>query len=214
LVAEMGASVNQRSQRMRSVNSLKQIAIAMHNYHDTHGKFPTAASYSKDGKPLLSWRVQLLPFLDQLALYKEFHLDEPWDSEHNKPLIARIPAVYAGGLAGNANGKTRLLAPVGPAMIFTGTAQAVPIKEVTDGTSNTIMMVEAAPDHAVIWTQPDDLVIDAKDPAAGLLYDRASGFNAGFADGSVRFLSSKIDRKLLYALFTRNGGEVVPQGGW
>ena len=209
LLADLAAAVNRTSQRQQSANNLKQLAIALHNYHDVHGKFPTAAIYGKEGQPLLSWRVELLPFLDQNQLYNQFHRDEPWDSEHNKTLIARMPAVFGGQGLANTNGKTRILAPVGPAMMFTGTPQAVLIKEVTDGTSNTILLVEAAPERGVIWTKPDDLKIAAKDPSAGLLDEGATGFNAVFADGSVHYLSAKIDPKTLYALFTRNGGEVV-----
>ncbi|HEV3444106.1 MAG TPA: H-X9-DG-CTERM domain-containing protein, partial [Gemmataceae bacterium] len=75
-------------------------------------------------------------------------------------------------------------------------------------------LVEAAPDRAVIWTKPDDLKIDAKEPTAGLLDEHAAGFNVVFADASVRFLSAKIDPKTLNALFTRNGGEVIKSNEW
>ena len=75
------------------MNNLKQIGLAMHNYHDARGRLPAAYTVDKDGKPLLSWRVLILPYTEEAALYKEFHLDEPWDSEHNKNLIARMPAV-------------------------------------------------------------------------------------------------------------------------
>src|SRR5262249_54155708 len=73
-------------------NNLKQIALAMHNYNDAYnGKLPAHAIYSKDGKkPLLSWRVAILPFIEQDNLYQQFHLDEPWDSEHNKKLIPML----------------------------------------------------------------------------------------------------------------------------
>jgi RNA polymerase sigma factor (sigma-70 family) len=80
--------------RAQSRINLKEIAQAMLNYHDTHGAFPTSAIYSKDGKPLLSWRVALLPFLGEDNLYKQFHLDEPWDSEHNKKLLENNVKVY------------------------------------------------------------------------------------------------------------------------
>src|SRR5438309_10601168 len=113
LLAELGGLVNRSAQRMRSANSLKQILLAFHNFHDASGKFPTAASYSKDGKPLLSWRVQILPFIEQTNLYNEFHVDEPWDSEHNKKLIPRMPKIFGSlNVAANQEGKTRILAPV------------------------------------------------------------------------------------------------------
>src|SRR5262245_56693586 len=81
-------------QRAGVANNLKQIGVAMHTYHDKHRSFPAAAIYGKDGKALLSWRVALLPYLGLEALYKEFKLDEPWDSAHNKRLLEKMPAVY------------------------------------------------------------------------------------------------------------------------
>src|SRR5437879_6438953 len=77
LLADLAASVNRTSQRRQSANNLKQLGIALHHYHDVHGKFPTAAIYSKEGQPLLSWRVEILPFLGENQLYKQFHRDEP-----------------------------------------------------------------------------------------------------------------------------------------
>ena len=82
--------------RAQCTNNEKQIALALHNYHDQHNSFPPAFSQGKDGKPLLSWRVLILPFLDQQqALYDQFHLDEAWDSPHNRTLIAKMPAVLS-----------------------------------------------------------------------------------------------------------------------
>ena len=87
----------------------------MHNYHDVYKSFPAQASYDNKKKPLLSWRVHLLPYLDELALYKQFKLDEPWDSANNKPLIAKMPAVFRSPHIANAEpGKTTYLVPVGP----------------------------------------------------------------------------------------------------
>jgi RNA polymerase sigma factor (sigma-70 family) len=80
--------------RRQSINNLKLIALAMHNRQDTYRSFPASAIYGKNGKPLLSWRVELLPFLEQDNLYKQFHLDEPWDSEHNKKLLDKMPDIF------------------------------------------------------------------------------------------------------------------------
>ncbi|HLN29681.1 MAG TPA: DUF1559 domain-containing protein [Gemmataceae bacterium] len=191
--------------------NLKEIVLALHNYLDMHRTFPAFANFDSNGKPLLSWRVHILPYLGQEALYKEFHLNEPWDSEHNKALIKRMPKVYScPGAKGSLAGKTTYLGPVGAAMMFTGDSQGIQIKDVTDGTSNTIFVVDASDDRAVIWTKPDDLKIDAKDPLAGLVGHHPDGFNAAFADGSVHFIAKGVDKAVLHALFTRNGGEVVP----
>jgi prepilin-type processing-associated H-X9-DG protein len=201
--------VREASERTKCANNLKQIGIAFHSYYDVHKVFPTAASYGKDGKPLLSWRVHLLPFLEQEALYKEFKLDEPWDSAHNKKLIDRMPAVYrCGDGKPGREGLTTYLAPLGEATMFPG-RQPVRLPDVTDGTSNTIFIVDAADDRAVVWTRPDDLKYDPTRPLAGLLGRHRGGFQALFVDGSVRMIAGSIDPKTLHALFTRNGGEAV-----
>lgn len=193
-----------------SANKLKQIGLAMHNYHDTHRAFPPAFSRDKQGKPLLSWRVHVLPFLDQEALYKEFRLNEPWDSEHNQKLIARMPAVYRGANQKLADeGRTPFVVPVGAATIFTGGPKGLRVAEVSDGTSHTALAVEADDAHAVIWTKPDDLKFDPKQPQAGLAEYKPGGFAILMGDGSVHFLPATIDKKTLAAIFTRNGGEVV-----
>lgn len=160
------AAVNRsRSVRMFRGNAgtqenLRRLALAFHNYHDTYKRFPTTASYDSQGKPLLSWRVHVLPYLGQRELFRQFRLDEPWDSPANKQLIARMPEIY--GLSGGARDrqhKTRYLVPVGDATLFKG-SEPLRIADTRDGTSNTIMIVEAAPAEAVIWTKPDDLAFD------------------------------------------------------
>jgi hypothetical protein len=148
--------------------------------------------------------------VEQDNLYKQFHLDEPWDSEHNKKLIPLMPKLYAGrNPALAAAGKTTLLAPLGDATMFPVRQEGTKIAEVTDGTSNTIFLVEAKDEDAVIWTKPDDLKIDPANPAKDLANHDGKGYWVLLADGSVHFISASMDKKNLWALFTRNGGEVV-----
>ena len=202
--------VRTRASEMTSINNLKQIALAMHSYLDVNKNFPPQASLDKSGKPLLSWRVHILPYIEQDQLYKQFHLDEPWDSAHNRKLIARMPKVYASPLSRLINeGKTVYLVPVAKDTIFPPGGKGTRISEITDGTSNTIMIVEAVDSHAVIWTKPEDLEVNAQNPLAGLIDGRRT-FPAGFADGSVRQLSVTINPTTLWAMFTRNGGEEIP----
>ena len=201
-------AVRQSSERVRSANNLKQIGLALHSYHDVHKTFPAQAIYSKDGKPLLSWRVAILPYIEQDSVYKQFHLDEPWDSEHNKKLIARMPATYRSSAKLAAQGKTTYVGLKGEHTMFPG-RHPVAIREVTDGTSNTIFVVDANDEHGVIWTKPDDLEYDPDKPLEGLVGHFPHEFNAAFVDGSVHFISDKIKPKTLRALFTRDGGEVV-----
>jgi prepilin-type processing-associated H-X9-DG protein len=191
-------------------NNLKQIGLALHNYYDTHKTFPAAASYDTRGRPLLSWRVHLLPYLEQDALYRAFHLDEPWDSPHNKQFVARMPSVFRGALSKvGKEGKTVYVAPLGDKTMFTGTSSGVRLTEVSDGTSNTIFLVEADDAHAVEWTRPEDLKVDPGDPARALNRGHPGGFMLLFVDGSVRLIPETINTASLWALFTRNGGETV-----
>jgi hypothetical protein len=195
--------------RAQSANNLKQMGLAMHNYVDTFKSLPAHASFDKDGKPLLSWRVHILPFVEGQELYKEFHLDEPWDSEHNKQLIARMPPIYRSPLSKAGAGKTTYLVPVGKHALFGGKKGLNFPRDVPDGTSNTIMVVETNDGDAVIWTKPADYKVDVENPRTGLLRPGAKGFHVGMADGSVRFISSQISLETLRAAFTRDGGEVL-----
>ncbi len=195
----------------RMANRLQHLGLALHNYHDTHGFLPTAVSFDKDGKRTgLSWRVHLLPFLGEDELYKQFKLGEPWDSEHNKKLMAKMPAFYRPADAKlAAQGKTQLVAPLGDQVLFPKSNKKIFLASITDGTSNTIMAIEADDAHAVVWTKPDDLEIDLKKPLSGLAIRPPGAFLTLFADGTVRFLRETIDPKTLAALFTRAGGEPV-----
>jgi hypothetical protein len=197
--------------QMRCTNNLKQILLAMHNYHDVYGTLPAVGNFDKNGKPLLSWRVHILPFIEQQQLYQEFHLDEPWDSEHNKPLIKKMPKVFSSSLNPKLleAGKTTYVGLVGDLTMFNGTKAGVKLVDVTDGTSNTIMIVDADDDMGVIWTKPDDPKLDHKDPKKGLTGRFRKGFLIAFADGSVHLLPKTITKETLNALFTKNGGEVV-----
>jgi hypothetical protein len=215
-VAAAVAKTRQSAGRMQSVNNLKQIALAMHNYHDVYGTFPPHAVYSKDGKPLLSWRVMILPYIEQDNLYKQFRLDEPWDSAHNKRLLAQMPRIYASPKDLPARNQGRVKSPrpqethyqgfYGKSAFFEG-KKGIGIASIFDGTSNTIMVVEAA--ETVPWTKPQDLPFDPKKPLPKLFGVYPQGFNAAFCDGSVHFIKDKINPQTLRFLITRDGGEVI-----
>lgn len=198
------------ARRTQSKNNLKQIGLAFHNHHDAFNEFPARVIADADDNPGLSWRVKILPFIDQGALYNEFHLDEPWDSDHNIQLVNRMPATYGNpnNPELNAEGKTRYLVPVGDGFLF-DEDDGPNIRDITDGTSNTIMCVEAEPERAVIWSAPEDLEVDMDDVLDGLRKARTGGFHALFADGAVRFISANIDVNTLLALFTKAGGEAL-----
>jgi hypothetical protein len=194
------------ARRNTSINRLKQIGIAMHNYHDINKSFPPAAK-CKDGKRLLSWRVLILPLVEQQKLYEQFHLDEPWDSEHNRKLIPRMPEVYRSSLS-LPPGKTTFLGIAGQSGMFPG-CQGLHIRDVTDGTSNTIWVVNTDDARAVDWTKPEDFTPVPERPLDGLLGHFPDGFVALFVDASVHFIPKTVSPKTAKALFTRNGGEVI-----
>jgi hypothetical protein len=190
------------------MNNLKQISLGLLNYESARRTYPPRAIFDKQGKPLLSWRVAILPYLEEDTLYREFRLDEPWDSEHNKKLIGQMPAIY-----GNPNialpGKTTYLAPADTDAILAND-KGTRVRDIVDGTSNTILLLEVDADRAVEWTRPDDYEVDAKQPLAGLGHLRAAGvFMAGFADGSVRTISAAMDPQTFLSLVKKSDGRAV-----
>jgi hypothetical protein len=205
-------------------NNFKEIAIALHAYADAHGgRFPPAVIRGKDGRPLYSWRVAILPYLEEEQLYQEFHLDEPWDSPHNLPLLERMPKVYAPvGRTGAAPGETYCQAIVGPGAAFEGDVGLRPAKDFPDGAGETVMLAEAA--EAVPWMKPADLAFDPAGPLprlGGVFQgkatfwfvgsERSDGWSAAFADGSVRFVPRAVSEQTVRAAFTRAGGEPAPR---
>jgi hypothetical protein len=189
-------------------NNLKQIALAMVNYADSHGgQFPPAVIYSKDGKPLYSWRVELLPYMEQIQLYQAFKKDEPWDSPANKRLLASLPPVYRLPGDMNTEGKTPYQVFVGPNTPWPDvrTGPRMPA-DFTDGTSNTILVVDAK--KQVPWTAPEDIALRPGMSPRSLLGTMLSpgGFFAALADGSVHKMSLQIsDRTLLNAINPKDG---------
>ncbi|WP_197439648.1 DUF1559 family PulG-like putative transporter [Calycomorphotria hydatis] len=201
------------ARRAQSINNMKHLMIAMHSYHATHNAFPAHANYSQNGKPLLSWRVHLLPFLDEEELYNQFHFDEPWDSPHNKTLINKMPDAFREPASGipKSEFKTNYLAPVGEGFVFDGTPTAIRIRDITDGTSNTIAMLQVDDDNAVVWTKPDDWEFDNKKPYNGLTGKLYNGtLIVALADGSTRTVKQRIEKNLFEILLKRNDGEFVP----
>jgi hypothetical protein len=202
-------AAREAARRAQSANNLKQIGLAMMNYASaTNDTYPARASFSKQGKPLLSWRVHMLPYLEYDALYKQFHLDEPWDSPHNKTLISQMPPIYRNPSGAAGPGMANYLAVVGKGLMFEG-ERGRRLADIRDGTSNTIMVVEANDDRAVTWTRPDDWEFNAQSPMAGLGTAHPGGFTALFADCSVQFLRKGLDATVFQAMLTIAGGETV-----
>lgn len=194
------------ARRTQAMNNLKMIALAMHNYHDTYNGLPGNVK-DAEGKALLSWRVQLLPYLEQQALYDQFHMDEPWDSPHNLALVEKIPAIFQAPGSKAPLGKTSYLTIASEDGLFPD-GEGVRFGDVLDGLSNTLMVVEANDEVAVEWTRPDDLQPDME-LLLQLIGLRGRAFLGAMGDGSVRSIKDSLDPMQLEALITRAGGEVV-----
>jgi hypothetical protein len=206
-------SARRKAWQQVSMTSLRQVGIALQTAAIVDGRLPGPAIRDAQGKPLLSWRVAILPFIEQEALYRSFHLDEPWDSPHNRPLLARMPRVYADAshpeLA--AAGRTRDVLPTGPGTLFKGD-RGLPLEAIRDGTSFTVMLLEVVPEQAVLWTRPDDVVIDPKNPLGSLKLSPMERLQAVMADGSVRYFPGTIDAANLRRLLDPADGEPIDSG--
>jgi serine/threonine protein kinase/phage FluMu protein Com len=210
-------NVQTASRRAASENNLKQFALAMHNIQATYGSMsPAAITDKRTGKPLLSWRVAILPFIEQSALYRRFKLDEAWDGPNNSRLLPLMPKIFVvdGSKKAEPNatfyqvfvGPKTAFEPTGkPSGPFGFAGRRLPA-DFTDGTSNTLLVVEAA--KAVPWTKPADLPYDPGEPLPTLGGHFPEGFNAAMADGSVRLIKNSVAQSTLRAAITRNGGEI------
>jgi hypothetical protein len=191
---------------------LRRLGQAMHAYHEAHGHFPAPALARSDGSPLLSWRVALLPHLGYRSLYERFHLDEPWDSPHNRALVAEMPPEFAcPGGEGQSAGRTGYRVIVGPDTDLGSVntpferGRGVDLREITDGASNTILVIETA--EQIPWTKADDLQWSPGGPLPALASPHPGGSHVVTAAGSTKFLKSTINPASLLSGLTINGGE-------
>ena len=182
----------------------------MHDYNSMHGQLPPAVVYGEDGKPLYSWRVLILPYIEQDELYREFHLDEPWDSPHNIELVSRMPVTYApppGKRTKVPPGHTVIHVFVGKGAAFEGRTGLRLPADFWDGTSNTILLIEAG--RPVPWSSPEDLAFDPAGPLPDLQPIFRDGFRVALGDGSMRWIRKDISESTLRTAITRNGGEIL-----
>jgi len=197
-------AAREAARRMQSQNNLKQIALALHNYHDTYNSFPPAVVTDANGKPLYSGRVLLLPFMEQFPLHRQFDLTQAWDSPRNKPISdTSLPVFSDPSSPDQTPGKTDYLFVTGTGTIFEGD-KAHAMSAITDGTSNTLAMIEVR-GAGVHWAEPRDL--DLSQPMALPQGNHPNINLAAFADGSVRVLSKNINPTLIRSLSTKGGGE-------
>ena len=183
------------------------VGLAMHNYYASENHLPPKYIADENGKPLLSWRVALLPYIEQLAMSRAITRDKAWDDEANLihsqtliPLYCDVPARGA---------KTTLRAPVIAGSLWGGNRPATEFRDVIDGTSNTIAVIDAPEAAAIEWSNPEPWVLSADDPAADVFGGR-DHVTMLFLDGSVRvFTREELDNDTLRALLTIAGKEIV-----
>jgi hypothetical protein len=204
--AESGA------EKEASRNNLKQIGLAMHMYVDKYRRFPPAALYNPAGTRLSSnttphsWRVALLPLLGQEELYKQYHLDEPWDGPNNRKLLDKMPDVFRSPMDKADSTNASYFALVGPGTMFDGKAGTM-IKDVLDGTARTILLVEAKRD--IPWTKPEDIAYDPDKPLPDLGGYFKDGFHTSFAEGSIHFIPKTVSEKVIRLLIDKDDGQPV-----
>ena len=198
-------SARSAAQRMNSSNNLKQIGLAIHNYHDMYKAFPPAVVTDANGKPLYSGRVLLLPFLEHAPLYEQFDKNQAWDSPTNLAISQmNLPVFIDQSNQSPLPGETNYLFVTGPNTIFESGRDRTSFADVTDGLSNTMMAVEAK-GMGVRWAEPRDLTIGG---ATSLPPGHHENSNLVLiADGSVQIVSQTTPPATIHAIATRNGGE-------
>jgi beta-lactamase regulating signal transducer with metallopeptidase domain len=191
--------------RSQSANNLKQIALAFHMFESANKKFPhSTKSPDPSHKHPVSWRVMILPFMEQKALYNLYRFDEPWDGPNNSKLLSMVPIQYRHPEAPAGSTNTPYLAITGEEAMFQPSKDTLP-SDVRDGLARTLMVVES--NSAVPWTKPEDLAYASDKPLPAVGGFSEEGFHAAFGDGSVRFISKTIAESVLRALMTARGGE-------
>ena len=204
-----GRGARGASRRLQCKNNLKHIALALHNYPDVHDAFPPAFTVDENGNRLHSWRTLILPYIEQQALYKQIDLAKPWDDPANQSAYETNILTYRCPAADVAPFHATYLGLVGPDLFF-NSSESRQIRDIKDGTSNTLMVVEVAQHQSVHWMSPEDVdegfftnIAEQTD------FSHTHGFQAALADGSVRYLSKDIAAETLDALTTVAGGEVI-----
>jgi hypothetical protein len=195
------------ARQSQSSNNLRQLGIALHNYHDVFQSFPPAVVKDANGEPLYSGRVLLLPYLEQQSLYDAWDKSSAWDSPRNLPLSNTPIATFQDpSNPQHAPGETDYLFLTGPRAMFEDTGKPVRLQDITDGTSNTIMMIEAK-GQGVNWAQPRDIDLGKFQPLPPSSHPRGNIVLLG--DGSVRSLPKNLPPQTIQAAATRDGGEPV-----
>jgi hypothetical protein len=210
-------ATREAARRAQCNNHLKQIALALHNHHASFQCFPPACGAGPNGRAMHSWRVTILPYIDQQDLFKSYDFNEPWDSPKNRAIASQMPKLFrCPSDTQAADNETSYVMITGK-----GTVGGEPGKpgtrlgDIIDGTSNTILVVEV-PGLKIPWTEPRDITVEELlqriGPGSGGRLSHLRGFNVALCDGSVQFLPVTIDRETLRRLALYNDGLPVRLG--
>lgn len=203
-------NVRPAARRTHCKNNLKQIGVALHNYHDAWGAFPPAYTVDADGKPLHSWRTLILPYIDQQPLYNRIDLSKPWNDPVNADIFQKthLPCYQCPSHTESMD-KTTYVAVVTLNSILRPRSSCK-IRDVTDGTSNTILVMEVDAAHAVLWMTPQDADESwLHSLGATKKHSHTGGAHALLADGTVKFVSQNINLPTLQGLITVDSGEEI-----
>lgn len=197
------------ARRTQCKNNLKQIGLAMHNYESTFRLFPAAHLNDSQGKPRLSWRVSILPFVDQAPLYNIYNFNDAWDGASNARIASTPIPLYICPTSSSTGMTTTCYVAISGDHTVMGAGKCIPFNDIKDGASNTLMVVEACGMN-IPWIKPQDLdenaVTRVGDPN-GISSRHVGGAHALMADGSVRFVSENVSPAVIQALITRDEGD-------
>lgn len=210
--AVLGAAA--ATSKQKCANNLSKLTLALTQYHDVYQSFPPPYIADSKGRPIHSWRVLILPFLDQKSLYQQYRFDEPWDGPNNHLLHDTALAIFQcpAHAKTQPSAETNYVAVVGRRTVWQEDAKSpIRMADIIDGTSNTILLVEVE-NSGIHWMEPRDLHVLQMPMAVnargqGISSNHPGGANVAFPDGSVRFFPSTIERELLIRAITRNGKE-------
>ncbi len=197
-----------------SENNMTIIGIGLEQQNDLGKSWPASYSIDADGNPLLSWRVHILPYIDQVELYEQFHLNEPWDSPHNKTLLTKMPSIFRSPHSTASSSHTNYLGNATADGIFVvpknTLTPGVATDDITDGTGNTLLLLEVNDQHSVPWTRPIDFTPTGDDLQDWLRNTDLQTTHGLFADMNIASIDPE-NKELLSAQLTRSGNESTDQ---
>ena len=209
------SSPNFETEKVRNdrLKQLREIGMAGLNFQSAFKRYPVPKQpqlFDAEGRPHLSWRVHLLPFIDQKPLYDLFKFDEPWDSPHNILLLDKMPEIYRDPLAPRKSNKTRIVRFTGPGTPFMETGAGPTYSDFTDHSSETIILICAGSDKAVPWTKPYDLPFDQNAPLQSVGKLDSPLIHCVLGNNNAVSLDATISPEIFKAIVSSNGGEIIP----